>query len=99
MFTLQAKESIPLPLLQVLLQTHFSSINQNKSGNGGRKTRIAPEAIEAVGKYIDTFVREAIARAAYDSEGGDQGSGEQGGNGVLEVESLERICPQLLLDF
>lgn len=56
------------------------------------------EAVEAVGKYIDTFVREAIARAAYDPQGGEQGEGETG-NGVLEVESLERICPQLLLDF
>lgn len=84
--------------MQVLLQTHFASINENKPGTGIKKTRIATEAVEAVGKYIDTFVREAIARAAYDSAGVDGGAGD-GGNGALEVESLERICPQLLLDF
>ncbi|PHH80435.1 hypothetical protein CDD80_1639 [Ophiocordyceps camponoti-rufipedis] len=50
-------------------------------------TRISRDANAAVGKYVDVFVREAIARAAVDKRGG-----------FLEVEDLEKIAPQLLLD-
>lgn len=56
-----------------------------------------------MGKYIDTFVREALARAAFgDGRDGDgNGNGYNGAveGGVLEVEALEKLCPQLLLDF
>lgn len=81
-----------------------------------------------VGKYVETFVREAIARASYERQqvldekgkrGEKIGAGETflevslcGGNeGVgfgkfvrcadvhLQVEDLEKLAPQLLLDF
>lgn len=42
---------------------------------------------------MDTFVREAIARVRY-AEGA---SGR--GDGFWEVEDLEKMAPQLLLDF
>ncbi|KAF4452489.1 Centromere protein X [Fusarium austroafricanum] len=50
-------------------------------------TRISRDANAAVGKYFDVFVREAIARAAVEKDGG-----------FLEVEDLEKVSPQLLLD-
>ncbi|ORY64353.1 CENP-S associating centromere protein X-domain-containing protein [Pseudomassariella vexata] len=50
-------------------------------------TRISKDANKAVAKYMDVFVREAIARAAVEKE-----------SGFLEVEDLEKVAPQLLLD-
>lgn len=50
-------------------------------------TRITKDANEAVARYMDVFVREAIARAAVERDGG-----------FLEVEDLEKVAPQLLLD-
>ncbi|KAL2024365.1 hypothetical protein VTK56DRAFT_8847 [Thermocarpiscus australiensis] len=50
-------------------------------------TRITRDANAAVARYVDVFVREAIARAAVEREGG-----------FLEVEDLEKIAPQLLMD-
>jgi len=50
-------------------------------------TRISKDANAAVGKYVDVFVREAIARTAIEKRGG-----------FLEVEDLEKATPQLLLD-
>lgn len=93
----EPEEKIPSALLTVLLQSHFVNKGQ---GNGRGKvgaTRMSKEATAAAGKYIDTFVREAIARAAFGDGRGDGGGG--GNEGVLEVESLEKLCPQLLLDF
>lgn len=61
-------------------------------------TRISKAADRAVGKYVETFVREAIARAVYERRGVE--GGRTGGAGTfLEVEDLERLAPQLVLDF
>ncbi|KAI1873699.1 uncharacterized protein JN550_002968 [Neoarthrinium moseri] len=73
----QPQQTIPPELLTRLLHEFFE-----KDG-----TRISKGANEAVAKYMDVFVREAIARAAVEKEGG-----------FLEVEDLEKIAPQLLLD-
>ena len=51
----------------------------------------------AVGKYMETFVREAMARAAFARIEAEELSGT--GDGFLEVEDLEKLAPQLLLDF
>ena len=48
-----------------------------------------------LGKYVDTFVREALARARHEMEL-KKGAGTKN---FLEVEDLERLAPQLLLDF
>ncbi|KAF3766573.1 hypothetical protein M406DRAFT_291060 [Cryphonectria parasitica EP155] len=50
-------------------------------------TRITKDANDALAKYMDVFVKEAIARAAAERDGG-----------FMEVEDLEKIAPQLLLD-
>lgn len=80
----ERKEHIPDDLLAVVLSRFFK-----ERGVGG--TRMSRDAVRAVGRYMDTFVREGVARGAW--------AGEERGNGVLEVEDLERLAPQLLLDF
>lgn len=57
-------QSIPADLLRTLLQHHFTD----------KSTKVGTEASLLVGKYMDTFVREALARAAYErseADGGD----------------------------
>ncbi len=54
------RKSIPLDLLTRLLHEFFE-----KDG-----TRITKDANAAVGKYLDTFVREAVARAVAERDGG-----------------------------
>jgi len=91
--------SIPPDLINVLLHGFFQHDN----------TRMSKDANAAVGRYIETFVREGLTRADYWKkhgweEGGLNGNlegGEVGGEdgAYLEVEDLERLAPQLILDF
>ncbi|KAL1967466.1 hypothetical protein VTN77DRAFT_3251 [Rasamsonia byssochlamydoides] len=86
--------AIPQKLLTKLLHHHF----QNE------KTKITKEANAVVAKYVDIFVREALARAAYERAGGDGNADTGGGSrsvgdGFLEVEDLEKLAPQMVLDF
>ena len=78
------KEKIPEDLLSVLLHQFFKQDG----------TRMSKDANRAVGRYMETFVREALARAAWARDGVGEGGG-----GDLEVEDLERLAPQLVLDF
>ncbi|KAG8417619.1 hypothetical protein J3458_005113 [Metarhizium acridum] len=71
------EKSIPRDLLTRILHEFFAKDS----------TRISRDANAAVGKYMDIFVREAIARAAMEKNAG-----------FLEVDDLEKIAPQLLLD-
>lgn len=81
--------TVPPNLLTKLLHHHFKNEN----------TKIGVEARSTVGKYMETFIREAIARAAFER----QESADQGKRGLaddfLEVEDLEKLAPQMLLDF
>ena len=64
--TQDAPPTIPPKLLTKLLHHHFES----------DKTRMSKDASELAGKYMDTFVREAIARATFErTEAGGDGSG------------------------
>ncbi|KAL4722650.1 hypothetical protein ACLX1H_010531 [Fusarium chlamydosporum] len=65
-------KTIPPELLTRLLHEFFAK----------DATRISRDANAAAGKYFDVFVREAIARAAVEKDGG-----------FLEVEDLEKISP------
>lgn len=70
---------IPSKLLTRLLHQHF----QNE------KTKVAKDANNVVAKYVDVFVREAIARAAYErAESGGNAGGRGVGDGFLEVSLL-----------
>ncbi|KAG5983030.1 hypothetical protein E4U55_000926 [Claviceps digitariae] len=71
------EKSIPKDLLSRVLHEFFTK----------DATRLSRDANAAVGKYMDIFVREAIARAAVEKNAG-----------FLEVEDLEKVAPQLLLD-
>ncbi|OAA46355.1 CENP-S complex, centromere protein X [Metarhizium rileyi] len=71
------EKSVPRELLTRILHEFFTKDS----------TRISRDANAAVGKYMDIFVREAIARAAVEKNAG-----------FLEVDDLEKIAPQLLLD-
>jgi len=84
----EGRERIPADLLTRLLHENFKEDG----------TRLSKDAGRAVGKYMETFVREALARAAF-ARGEIEERGEGGGGGFLEVEDLERMAPQLLLDF
>ncbi|KAL8744068.1 MAG: hypothetical protein Q9190_003651 [Brigantiaea leucoxantha] len=82
--------TIPPKLLTRLL--HYHSEKHAKEN-----LKINKEANALVGKYIEIFVREAIARAAHEkSQAADEGGS---GDDFLEVEDLEKLAPQLLLDF
>jgi centromere protein X len=76
----ERKESIPPELLTRLLHECFKE----------EGTRIRSDASVAVGRYMETFVREALARAAFLRAEMDGG----GGNGFLEVSVI--FLPWLL---
>lgn len=86
---------IPSALIHTLLNYHFSDKD---------KTRISQEAKTVIAKYVDIFVREAIARSAFErqeksAENGTKDLNGRGDDGWLEVEDLEKMAPQLVLDF
>lgn len=93
---------IPHDLISVLLNeilSRGSSITSTSDNSPTiaktkvkNKLRMTKQAVGAVTKYLDTFVREAVARAAWEGI-------ERGGSGQLDVEDLERLAPQLVLDF
>ncbi|GAD91649.1 conserved hypothetical protein [Paecilomyces variotii No. 5] len=83
-----SEPAIPPKLLTRLLHHHF----QNE------KTKIAKDANVAVSKYVDIFVREAVARAAFErAEGQGAEGGRSIGDGFLEVcvfyGSTARVTP------
>ncbi|GAW13217.1 hypothetical protein ANO14919_025970 [Xylariales sp. No.14919] len=73
----EQKKTIPPELITRILHEFFE-----KDG-----TRISKDANKAIAKYMDIFVREAIARTAVEK-----------GSGFLEVDDLEKVAPQLLMD-
>jgi centromere protein X len=77
-------ERIPEALLTRLMHEFFKEDN----------TRIGKDTGAAVQKYMETFVIEAMTRAYFAGVEKDSG-----GDGFLEVEDLEKLAPQILLDF
>lgn len=73
----EERKTIPPELLTHILHEFFE-----KDG-----TRVSKDANAAIAKYMDIFVREAIARTVVEKE-----------KGFLEIEDLEKVAPQLLLD-
>ncbi|KAH0610467.1 uncharacterized protein H6S33_011994 [Morchella sextelata] len=83
--------TVPPQLLQRMLQEFFEE---------KKKTRISQPALNAAGEYTKTFIREAIWRAAaIRKESGQDPGGVKNMGAFLEVEDLEKLTPQLLLDF
>ncbi|KAI6904033.1 hypothetical protein KC318_g12523 [Hortaea werneckii] len=82
--------SVPQNLLVRLLHEHLRD----------KKTQIDKNAIQVLDKYIEVFVREAIARTSL-SKQERAASGEILADDArwLELEDLERVAPGLVLDF
>jgi hypothetical protein len=78
---------IPTPLLARLLYENFEDPD----------TQIQKGAMNLVGKYMEIFVREAFARAKNEREQSVKAGGIS--DGFLQVEDLEKLAPQLVLDF
>ncbi|KAM0501150.1 hypothetical protein ACHAPB_005243 [Verticillium nonalfalfae] len=74
----EPEKTIPSGLVANLLKEMFAR----------EETRMTEGASRAAARYIDVFVREAIARCVHEREGG-----------FLEVDDLEKISAQLLMDF
>lgn len=62
----ERKEKIPDDLLAVILSRMWKQ----------EGTRMSRDAVRAVGKYVDTFLREGVARAAWAGEEGGGRGGE-----------------------
>ncbi|KAE8350874.1 CENP-S associating centromere protein X-domain-containing protein [Aspergillus coremiiformis] len=86
---LSSEPAIPAKLLTKIVHHHFKN----------QKTKIAKDANGVVAKYVDVFVREALARAAFERAEGNVGLEREVGDEFLEVEDLEKMAPQLVLDF
>lgn len=78
---------VPAPLLTRLLHESFVD----------KSLKIGKEANEIMRTYVDTFIREAVARAALSKN--ERAAGDELGDDWLDVEDLERVVPGLLLDF
>ncbi|KAK7534944.1 CENP-S associating centromere protein X-domain-containing protein [Phyllosticta citribraziliensis] len=87
-FGATAKDPIPAKLLNALLH----------EGLEDKEVRIGKEAMAVTQKYVETFVREALARAMIGRQTEEESLGGAG-DGFLQVEDLEKLAPQLLLDF
>lgn len=72
--------AIPPQLLVKLIHAHFEDPN----------TKMSKAASGAVGKYMETFVREALARAAFERSEEAERLGGGGRDMFLEVSRAER---------
>ncbi|KAH0538439.1 hypothetical protein FGG08_004987 [Glutinoglossum americanum] len=81
--------TIPAKLLSRILHEHFED----------ERTRISKDANAAVGRYIEVFVKEALARAVEERKKDGSSGGGAMRDSFLEVEDLEKVAPKLLLDF
>jgi hypothetical protein len=89
------REAIPPPQLNPIPENLLARLLYH--GFEDKQTVIQKGALELTAKYMDTFVREAIARAADERKDARKGGGHM--DGYLQVEDLEKLAPQLLLDF
>ncbi|KAK5128977.1 hypothetical protein LTR85_000310 [Meristemomyces frigidus] len=81
---------IPQNLIIRLLHEHFADKN----------TKIDKHAIQVLQKYIEVFVREAIARTALlKKEAAEKFDVSAEDAGWLELEDLEKVAPGMMLDF
>ncbi|KAJ6256067.1 hypothetical protein Dda_9159 [Drechslerella dactyloides] len=84
----QRKATIPPELLAKLLKNFMED----------EGTKISGAATKTVGEYMHLFLTEAVYRAVSNRRDGDPWAKTNAGL-MLEVDDLEKITPQLLLDF
>jgi hypothetical protein len=85
--SISTTQPIPAPLLARLLLENFEDSN----------TQIQKGAMNLTSRYIEIFVREALARAKHERARAAKSDGIS--DGFLQVEDLEKLAPQLVLDF
>lgn len=91
-----ATAQIPPHLISRILHEFFSSSTTPLAG----QTRISNAAVNAVAEYTRTFVREAVHRVAQEKREADvRKFGSTVDFPEVEVGDLERVGPQLVLDF
>ena len=73
------QDSTPVIPPKLITRTFYHHLGKDE----GDAIKIGKEANTLVGKYFDTFVREAIARAAFERTQVDEATGT--GDGFLEV--------------
>ncbi|EAS32014.3 uncharacterized protein CIMG_03038 [Coccidioides immitis RS] len=92
-----SEPDFPPKLLAAIIHHHMKS--------KGEKMRIKKDANRLYAKYIDIFVKEAVARAIHErreklnTDGIERDRSRRILDSYLEVEDLEKLAPQLLLDF
>ena len=79
--------AIPQKLLTRLLYEGFEDKNM----------KIGKEAMTVVGKYMETFVREALARAVYEREEAETELGKDTGDGFLQVSCALENATSILV--
>ncbi|KAK6332146.1 hypothetical protein TWF718_002680 [Orbilia javanica] len=62
-------------------------------------TKVSGAATKTVGEYMHLFLTEAVYRAVSNRRDGDPWAKTTNSGLMLEVDDLEKIAPQLLLDF
>jgi hypothetical protein len=83
--------TVPRALLTRLLHEGFEKSDD---------VRIGKEAMSVIEMYVRVFVKEAIARSREEGrEKAERGGAANMEEGWLQVEDLERVAPQLMLDF
>jgi hypothetical protein len=81
--------AIPRNLLIRILHENFEDKN----------LKINKEAMSVMESYVKVFVKEAIARSRQETKAKADKAGDMTGDDWLQVEDLEKIAPQLMLDF
>ncbi|CAK7243915.1 MAG: hypothetical protein STHCBS139747_005445 [Sporothrix thermara] len=76
-----ASKSLPPALLARVLHHFF----QNP---GGKPTRLTQDAHDSINKYMEIFIREAVARSV----------AERGTGTFLDVDVLQKVAGQLIMD-
>ncbi|KAF2466368.1 uncharacterized protein BDR25DRAFT_237574 [Lindgomyces ingoldianus] len=82
-----SRDPIPPPLLVRILHEGFED----------KDIKIKAGAMHLVGEYMNIFVREAIMRAHFERNEANKAGGIS--DDFLQVEDLEKLAPQLILDF
>ena len=80
----------PIPTALLVRLLHHNLENEN--------TQIQKGAMKLFESYMTLFVREAIARAKDEREKSGRDVGGAASR-FLQVEDLEKVAPELLLDF
>jgi hypothetical protein len=69
------------------------------SGFQDKNTKIGKEALGMVEMYMRLFVKESIARTRQEAKNKDGASLGNISDDWLQVDDLEKVAPQLILDF